>query len=390
MRYFGSVVRGVRMPIIHSGDNLAEVVSETIFRAVDNGALEVKDHDVIALTESIVARAEGNYASTEAIKIDVRNKFPSGPVGFVFPILSRNRMLGVLSAIAEGVDELIVQLSYPRDEVGNSFVDDLALRHQEINISTDEFSEEEFRALFGEKLLHPITKMDYPQMYRKAARNIKVIFSNNPLTILKYTNQVIVADIHTRFQTKEVLRSNGGEIILGLDDLLTSSINGSGYHPTYGLLGSNFASEGLLKLFPRDGQKVVEDIQQRFYKKYGKIVEVLVFGDGAFKDPVSKIWELADPVVAPFYTPGLEGSPHESKFKLIADTTLKDKRGVEAEEKMKQYIKKHQQKPASDLGTTPRHLTDLLGSLADLTSGSGDKGTPVVYIQGYFDSYADE
>lgn len=391
MRHFGTVARGLRMPVIKEGDKLGDIVFNTLSEAIDEEGLRVNDKDVISITESIVARSQGNYASTEALAKDVLNKTGGGTVGLVFPILSRNRFLIILQSIAKGVDKLIVQLSYPSDEVGNPLVsfDDLDKNH--INSVTDSFTEEEFRNLFSD-LRHPFTKTDYVKLYKEAADNISIIFSNDPRHILKYTDKVICADIHTRARTKRLLKEAGAKIVLGLDDLLNAPVDGSGYNELYGVLGSNYAKDGLLKLFPRDGQKLVEYVQQKMYDRYGKVVEVMVYGDGAFKDPYGKIWELADPVVSPFYTKGLIGEPNEIKFKLIADTEI-NASGEEANQKMKEYIKSHkgQEKSAkTSLGTTPRNLTDLLGSLSDLTSGSGDKGTPVIYIQGYFDDYTKE
>lgn len=390
MRYFGTVARGVRMPIIRQGDDLATIVAETIFQAFKYEKIEVKDKDIIALTESIVARAEGNYASSKAIIKDVQAKVGKGPVGFVFPILSRNRMYGIVKAVASAVDELIIQLSYPSDEVGNALISEELLFDYEINPNTQTFEEAEFRNLFGEELLHPITKQDYPSLYKSCGDNVKIIFSNDPQAILKYTNKVIAADVHSRHITKARLKQGGAELVLGLDDILTKSIGGSGYHPEYGLLGSNYASEDVLKLFPRSSKQVAEKIQTLFKKKTNRQVEVLVFGDGAFKDPVAKIWELADPVVAAAYTSGLGGTPHENKLKLLADDDFKHLDGEELEEKLKEHIKSSSKSAPNALGTTPRQISDLLGSLSDLMAGSGDKGTPVIYIQGYFDNYADE
>lgn len=393
MRYFGTVVRGVRMPVIKEGDDIVSVVSDTLIKAIDESGIEVHDKDVIGITESVVARAQGNYATVDQFAKDVRNKMGKGPVGLVFPILSRNRFLEMLKAIASGVDELIVQLSYPSDEVGNPIIsyDDLDNNH--VNPYDRVFSEKEFRDLFGKDLLHPFTKTDYVRLYSEAAPNIKIIFANQATAILKYTDKVICGDIHTRFRTKRILKENGAKVVLGLDDFLNCSVDGSGYNQKYGVLGSNYASNGKIKLFPRDSQETVEAIQKRMYDKYGKKVEVFIYGDGAFKDPFGKIWELADPVVSPFYTSGLVGQPNELKFKLLADTTFADLKGEEARKAMTEYIKSNKSKTKdahNSLGTTPRNLTDLLGSLCDLTSGSGDKGTPVIFIQGYFDDYTKE
>ena len=393
MRYFGTVVRGVRMPVIKEGDDIVSVVTDTLMKAIDESGIEVHDKDVIGITESVVARAQGNYATIEQFSADVRKKMGKGTVGLVFPILSRNRFLEMLKAIANGVDNLVVQLSYPSDEVGNPVIsyDDLDNNH--INPYDRVFTEEEFRALFGKDLLHPFTKTDYVRLYSEAAPNIKIVFANQPTAILKYTDKVICGDIHTRARTKRILKEKGAKVVLGLDDFLTESVDGSGYNQKYGVLGSNYASNGKIKLFPRDSQATVDNVQKRMFEKYGKRVEVFIYGDGAFKDPFGKIWELADPVVSPFYTDGLIGQPNELKFKLLADTTFADLKGEEARVAMTEYIKSNKSKTKdahNSLGTTPRNLTDLLGSLCDLTSGSGDKGTPVIYIQGYFDDYTKE
>ena len=393
MRYFGTVVRGVRMPVIKEGDDIVSVVSDTLMKAIDESGIKVYDRDVIGITESVVARAQGNYATIEQFSKDVRNKMGSGTVGLVFPILSRNRFLEMLKAIASGVDELIVQLSYPSDEVGNPIIsfDDLDNNH--VNPYDRVFTEKEFRDLFGKDLLHPFTKTDYVRLYSEAAPNIKIIFANQATAILKYTDKVICGDIHTRARTKRILKEAGAKVVLGLDDFLTESVDGSGYNQNYGVLGSNYASNGKIKLFPRDSQGTVDAIQKKMFEKYGKTVEVFIYGDGAFKDPFGKIWELADPVVSPFFTAGLIGQPNELKFKLLADTTFANLKGEEARIAMTEYIKSNKSKTKdahNSLGTTPRNLTDLLGSLCDLTSGSGDKGTPVIYIQGYFDDYTKE
>lgn len=393
MRFFGTVVRGVRMPVIKENDDIAEIVTSTLNLAFKEENITVHDRDVIGITESVCARAQGNYATTAQLAKDVKNKVGKGPVGLISPILSRNRFYAMLQAIASGVDELIIQLTYPSDEVGNPIVDYDSLDSKHVNPYSDEFSEEEFRKMFGPDLLHPFTKTDYVKLYSEVSDNVKIIFANQPTAILKYTKKVICADIHTRFRTKRILKENGAEVVLGLDDLLNAPVDGSGYNEQYGVLGSNYASDGRIKLFPRDCQQVVDRIQQYMYDTYKKEVEVFVYGDGAFKDPYGKIWELADPVVSPFFTKGLIGQPNEIKFKLIADTELASLHGDEARRAMEKYIKDNKAKTRDAkvaLGTTPRNLTDLLGSLCDLTSGSGDKGTPVVYIQGYFDDYTKE
>mgnify|MGYP001170178875 FL=1 len=391
MRHFGVTARGVRMPVIKQGDDLATLIPQHLFQAIDEEKISVHDHDVIGITESIVARAQGNYASIDDIAHDVRAKLGEGTVGLVFPILSRNRFLALLQGIAKGVDHLVIQLSYPSDEVGNGLVDVDRLDAANVDPYKDVFTEKEFRALLGPELLHPFTQCDYPKLYREVSANIEIIFANDPREILKYTRKVIAGDIHTRARTKRLLKQKGATVI-GLDEILNHSINGSGFNPSYGILGSNFAAPGKIKLFPRDSQALVDGIQKAFFDKYHKTVEVLVYGDGAFKDPVGKIWELADPVVAPFYTSGLKGTPHELKFKLLADTTFAALKGEQAQAEMKKAITKNKEKDhqESALGTTPRNLTDLIGSLCDLTSGSGDKGTPVIYLQGYFDTYSEE
>lgn len=392
MRHFGVTARGVRMPVIKAFDPLEDIIFETLTKSLDEDNIAVRDGDVIGITESIVARAQNNYASLQNIATSVRQKMGDGPVGLLFPILSRNRFLALLQGIAQGVDELIIQLSYPSDEVGNALISLDQMDEKGVNPHTDAFDDATFRSLFGPNLLHPFTNCDYPKMYQEVGKHIKIIYANQAKEILKYTKKVIAGDIHTRQRTKRILREAGAEMVIGLDDILTHSVDGSGYNPNYGLLGSNFASDGRIKLFPRDSQTLVDQLQARFYEKYHKQVEVLVYGDGAFKDPYGKIWELADPVVSPFFTKGLIGTPHELKFKLLADTKFASIKGEEAKQKMSEEILANKKKVTKEqsLGTTPRHLTDLIGSLCDLTSGSGDKGTPVIYIQGYFDTYADE
>ena len=392
MRYFGTVVRGVRMPVIKEGDDIVSIVSDTLMKAIDESGIEVRDKDVIGITESVVARAQGNYATVDQFSQDVRNKMGSGTVGLVFPILSRNRFLEMLKAIAKGVDELIVQLSYPSDEVGNPIIsyDDLDNNH--INPYDRVFTEKEFRDLFGKDLLHPFTKTDYVRLYSEAAPNIKIIFANQPTAILKYTDKVICGDIHTRFRTKRILKEKGAKVVLGLDDFLNESVDGSGYNQKYGVLGSNYASNGKIKLFPRDSQETVEAIQKRMFDKYGKTVEVFIYGDGAFKDPFGKIWELADPVVSPFFTEGLRGTPNELKLKYLADNEFDSLKGDSLKKAIVEKIKTKDKNLVGQMaseGTTPRQITDLLGSLCDLTSGSGDKGTPIILVQGYFDNYSD-
>ena len=392
MRKFGVRVYGVRMPVIKSGDQLETLVFNEVTAALASEHITIQDGDVIGITESIVARAQNNYAPIRAIAKDVRTKLGNGPIGLVFPILSRNRFLSLLEGIINGVDRLIIQLSYPQDEVGNQIttLDDIDAHH--VNPYFDTFKDDEFRHLFGPELLHPFTHCDYPKMYKDLSDKVTIIYANNPREILKYTSKVIAGDIHSRKRTKRILREAGAEIVIGLDDILNHPIDGSGYNADYGILGSNFASQGVIKLFPRDAQHLVESIQLKFLQVYQKKIEVLVYGDGAFKDPVGHIWELADPVVAPFYTSGLSGTPQELKFKMLADTKFVNKTADEAQSLIREEIRHNKTKERKEqaLGTTPRRLTDLIGSLCDLTSGSGDKGTPVVYIQGYFDNYSDQ
>lgn len=392
MRKFGVRVYGVRMPVIKSGDQLETLVFNEVTAALASEHITIQDGDVIGITESIVARAQNNYAPIRAIAKDVRTKLGNGPIGLVFPILSRNRFLSLLEGIINGVDRLIIQLSYPQDEVGNQIttLDDIDAHH--VNPYFDTFSDDEFRQLFGPELLHPFTHCDYPKMYKDLSDKVTIIYANNPREILKYTSKVIAGDIHSRKRTKRILREAGAEIVIGLDDILNHPIDGSGYNADYGILGSNFASQGVIKLFPRDAQNLVDSIQLKFLQVFQKKIEVLVYGDGAFKDPVGHIWELADPVVAPFYTSGLSGTPQELKFKMLADTKFANKTADEAQSLIREEIRHNKTKERKEqaLGTTPRRLTDLIGSLCDLTSGSGDKGTPVVYIQGYFDNYSDQ
>lgn len=392
-RVVGTVARGLRCPIVNRGDNIVEIVVDSVLKAAEIEGFQIQDRDIVSITESIVARAQDNYATTAHIAQDIRAKFGNVTLGVIFPILSRNRFATCLSGIAQGAQKIILMLSYPADEVGNHLVDLDALDEQGVNPWTDVLTETEFRRLFGYPI-HPFTGVDYIDYYKsivqKTGRECEIIFSNNPKTILEYTEDVLVCDVHTRQRTKRILRASGGKKILGLEDILTESIAGSGYNETYGLLGANKATEDSVKLFPRDCQTIVDSIQQRLQEKTGKLVEVMIYGDGAFKDPVGKIWELADPVVSPAYTPGLEGKPNEVKLKYLADNHFANLQG----EELKQAIVEQIENKADDLvgameaqGTTPRRLTDLIGSLSDLTSGSGDKGTPIVYIQGYFDNY---
>lgn len=392
-RMVGTVSRGLRAPIIRTGDDLVEIVTGSVMQAVNNGELEVHDRDIIAMTEAIVARAQGNYASVDDIAADVCAKLGGETVGVIFPILSRNRFAICLRGIAKGAKKVVLMLSYPSDEVGNHLVDWDALDAHNIDPYRDVLTLDKYRELFGYPK-HPFTGMDYVQYYsdviRECGAEVEVIFANDARAILDYTGNVLCCDIHTRARTKRILKAAGAERVYGLDDILNESVNGSGCNEKYGLLGTNKATEDTVKLFPRDCKSLVENIQSKMLELTGKHVEVMVYGDGAFKDPVGKIWELADPVVSPAYTDGLEGTPNELKLKYLADNEFASLSGEALRDAIKAEIKKKDGnlvgKMASE-GTTPRRLTDLIGSLCDLTSGSGDKGTPIVYIQGYFDNY---
>lgn len=392
-RVVGTVVRGLRSPIIKEGDNIVDIVVDCVSNASRVEGFKIQDKDVVAITESVVARAQGNYASIDDIAKDIKNKFGNETIGVVFPILSRNRFAILLRGIAKGAKKIILMLSYPSDEVGNHLVDIDVLDIKGVNPWTDVLSEQQFRDYFGYKL-HPFTGVDYIEYYKSIVAEFgiecEVIFSNNPRTILEYTKNVLVCDIHTRVRTKRIIKENGGINVYGLDEILNYSINNSGYNEKYGLLGSNKSTEEKIKLFPRDCQPIVDEIQNRLKEITGKTVEVMIYGDGAFKDPVGKIWELADPVVSPAYTSGLEGTPSEIKLKYLADNEFGDLRGEELRAAISKYIENKESSLVGNMlsqGTTPRRLTDLIGSLSDLTSGSGDKGTPIIYIQGYFDSY---
>lgn len=392
-RVVGTVVRGLRGPIINEGDDIEQIVVDSVLKAVEVEKLTVNDKDIVAITESIVARAQGNYATIDHIAEDIRLKFEDDTIGVIFPILSRNRFGNCLRGIAKGAKKLVIMLSYPSDEVGNHLVDLDTLDEKGINPWTDVLTEEKFRDLFGYNK-HAFTGIDYIDYYQSIAKEFgvecEIIFSNNPRTILEYTKNVLACDVHSRHRTKRILTENGGQKVYSLDDILQESINGSGYNEQFGLLGSNTATNDSLKLFPRDCQPVVDKIQDMLKEETGKNVEVMVYGDGAFKDPVGKIWELADPVVSPAYTAGLDGTPNEVKLKYLADNNFADLRGDELKVAISGFIdgKKDDLVGSQESqGTTPRKLTDLIGSLADLTSGSGDKGTPIVFIQGYFDNF---
>ena len=395
-RMIGTVSRGVRAPIIRSGDNLAEIVTASVLEAAQSEGYEIRNRDIIAMTEAIVARAQGNYASVDDIAADVRAKFGGETVGVIFPILSRNRFAICLKGIARGATKIVLMLSYPSDEVGNHLVSLDVLDEKGVDPYRDVLDLKKYRELFGYEK-HRFTGVDYVEYYESLIRGegaeCEIIFANNPRAILDYTKNVLYCDIHTRQRTARILKANGGELVYGLDQILNAPVNGSGYNENYGLLGSNKATEEQVKLFPRDCQALVEDIQDRILKATGKLVEVMVYGDGAFKDPVGKIWELADPVVSPAYTPGLEGTPNELKLKYLADNDFASLSGEELKEAIKAEIEKKDANLVGNMaseGTTPRRLTDLIGSLCDLTSGSGDKGTPIVHIQGYFDNYTTE
>ena len=396
-RMVGTVSMGLRAPIIREGDDLAKIVPEMVQAAMATGELAPRDRDVLAMTEAIVARAQGNYASVDNIADDVRAKLGGETVGVIFPILSRNRFAICLRGIAKGCKKIVLMLSYPSDEVGNHLIDWDLMDEHNVDPYRDVLTEKQYRDMFG-YIKHTFTGVDYVEYYSNLIREMgaecEVIFANDCRAILPYTKNVLNCDIHTRERTKRILKAAGAERVCGLDDIMTESINGSGYNARFGLLGSNKATENTVKLFPRECQDLVEEIQDNLIKLTGKHIEVMVYGDGAFKDPVGKIWELADPVVSPAYTPGLEGTPNELKLKYLADNDFAGLSGEELRDAIKNKI---QQKDGPSLvgnmaaqGTTPRRLTDLIGSLCDLTSGSGDKGTPVVYIQGYFDNYTNE
>lgn len=395
-RMIGTVSRGVRAPIIREGDDLAQIVVDSVLAAAQSAPFTIQDRDIIAVTEAVVARAQGNYANVHNIADDVRRKLGGGTVGVIFPILSRNRFAICLKGIAMGCKKVVLMLSYPSDEVGNHLIDLDEMDEKGVNPWTDVLTEQKYRELFGYKT-HVFTGVDYVDYYKKLIESTgaeaEVIFANDPRAVLDYTKNVLACDIHTRARTKRLLKKAGAEVVCTLDDIMTESIDGSGYNDRFGLLGSNKATEETVKLFPIHCDEMVAKIHQMMLDKTGKNVEVMIYGDGAFKDPVGKIWELADPVVSPAYTPGLEGTPNEVKLKYLADNDFADLKGDALKEAIKGYIHDKDEKAQSlkgtmvTQGTTPRRLTDLIGSLADLTSGSGDKGTPIIYIQGYFDNY---
>ena len=392
-RLVGTVSRGVRAPIIREGDDLAKIVVDSVLAAGKSEGFSFHDRDVVAVTEAVVARAQGNYAHINDIAADVKNKLGGETIGVIFPILSRNRFSVCLKGIARGAKKVVLMLSFPADEVGNHLIDEELLDEKGVNPWSDVLTEAKYRELFG-RVLHPFTGVDYVEFYseliRESGAEVEIVLSNNPKTILDYTDKVLTCDIHSRNRTKRILKKAGASVVLGLDDILTAPVNGSGCNPTYGLLGSNKATEETVKLFPKDCDQFVANVAAMFKEQTGKNIEVMVYGDGAFKDPVGKIWELADPVVSPAYTPGLEGTPNEVKLKYLADNNFADLSGDALKEAISDYIRHKDEDLKGQMvsqGTTPRRLTDLIGSLCDLTSGSGDKGTPIILVQGYFDNY---
>ena len=391
-RKVGTTSRGIRCPIIREGDDLGKIVVNSVIEAAESEGFRLNDRDVVGVTESVVARSQGNYASVDAIAKDVKKKLGGETIGVIFPILSRNRFAICLRGIARGAKKIVLMLSYPSDEVGNELVSLDKLDEAGVNPYSDVLTEEKYRQLFGQNL-HPFTLVDYVQYYgdliREEGAEVEIIFANNPRVILDYTKKVLTCDIHTRARTKRILRAAGAEVVCGLDDILNESVDGSGYNEKFGLLGSNKSTESTIKLFPKECGDLVMEIQKSFLEKTGKHIEVMVYGDGAFKDPVGKIWELADPSVSVANTPGLEGTPNELKLKYLADNDFADLSGEALKKAIEQRIREKGDLAGSmaSQGTTPRRLTDLIGSLCDLTSGSGDKGTPVILVQGYFDNY---
>lgn len=391
MKYTGVTSRGIISPIFSQGDDVIKLTCDAVIQASEKDGFSIDDRDIIGITESVIARTQGNYATCAQIADDVRAKFGGGSLGVVFPIFSRNRFSILLKAISMSCDKLYIQLSYPGDEVGNELISVDRLDSAGVNPYSESFDETGFRKVFGNNTTHVFTGIDYIEYYKSLGDNIEIIFSNDPAYILNYTKNVLCADIHTRHRTKKIIKKNGGEIVLAMDEILADSVDGSGFNPDYGLLGSNMAGDDKVKLFPRDCQPVVDSIQKEMKNRTGKNVEVLIYGDGCFKDPIGGIWEFADPVVSPAYTSGLEGTPNEIKMKYIADTQLKDISNDNLADAMREQIKKKDanlEGKKDALGTTPRRYIDLIGSLCDLTSGSGDRGTPVVYIKGYFSNYA--
>jgi len=389
MRTIGACARGVRAPLIKTGDNIAQIVADSVLAAVKEENIQLRDRDVIGITEAVVARSQGNYATCGQISEDIRQKYPSGVLAAAFPILSRNRFANILKGIAGGCEKLYILLSYPADEVGNELISWEALDRSGINPYTDTLTEQEYRKVFGYETKHVFTHIDYVEYYKSLGDHVEIIFGNDVRNILAYTKNALCCDIHTRFRSKRLLKEAGAEIVFGLDDVMSQPVSGSGYNETFGVLGSNKATENSVKLFPRDCERVVEEVAGKLKEASGKQIEVMIYGDGAFKDPVGKIWELADPVVSPAFTQGLNGTPNELKIKYLLDNEFAGKTGEEASEALRGAIRsKKGDLEDKSLGTTPRRYTDLLGSLCDLMSGSGDKGTPIVLIQGYFDDYA--
>lgn len=390
-RIIGTVSMGLRAPIIKEGDDLVTTVFDVVKKASDKGDITLRDKDVVCITESLVARAQGNYVTIEQIAEDVNKKFDGDELAILFPILSRNRFSILLKAFALTGKKLHICLSYPQDEVGNWLIDEMDLFNSDVNPYQDVLDMDEYKKLAGD-YKHEFTGISYPDFYKEIAPNSEIHFLNNPVDALKFTDQVLVSSIHTRNLVKRQLEENGAKKVLKLDEIMTESIDGSGFNKDYGLLGSNLSTDNKVKLFPRDGQNFVDSLQKRLVDEFGKQIEVMIYGDGAFKDPVGKIWELADPVVSPAFTDGLVGTPNEIKIKYIADTELEDLSGEERDKAIREKITHKADKligKNETLGTTPRQITDLLGSLCDLTSGSGDKGTPIILIQGYFDNYSD-
>lgn len=392
-RRIGTVARGLRAPIIKAGDDLRKIVVDTVMACHEGGDFTIRDRDVLAITESILARAQENYVTIEQLTRDIQSKVGDGTIGVVFPITSRNRFGICLQAIAGAAEKVVVMLSYPSDEVGNHMVSREKVEEAGLNPFTDLLTLEEFEEHFG-PAAHPFTNMNYPEYYTELINSegaeAEIIFCNDPRRILEYTEDIICADIHTRFGTKKAVREAGGRRVIGLDDIMTEPVGGSGCNPQYGILGCNRSTDRIVKLFPTNCQEFVEGVQADLKERTGKTVEVMIYGDGAFKDPVGKIWELADPVVSPGYTAGLEGQPHELKLKYLADNEFAELKGAELQAAIEKKISEKESGVEGQMGTTPRQLTDLLGSFCDLTSGSGDKGTPFVYIQGYFDVYTDK
>lgn len=391
MKHTGVTSRGIILPIFRQGDDLVSETCQSILNAAQAENFAIEDGDIIGITESVVARTQGNYATCEQIAADIREKFGGKTLGIVFPILSRNRFSVLLKAISMACETLYVQLAFPSDEVGNGLISWDLMDEKKVNPYSDSFTEEEFRKVFDGEIRHPFTGVDYLAFYKSIGSNIKLLFSNDPAYVLNYTSNVLCCDIHTRKRTKRIIKAAGGQIVLGLDDILNNSVDGSGYNPDYGLLGSNMSTEDTVKLFPRECNAIVTALQQEMKVRTGKKVEVLVYGDGCFKDPIGGIWELADPVVSPAYTAGLEGTPNELKMKYFADNQLSDLSGEALTKAMQERIREKEASLTGSMtaqGTTPRRYTDLIGSLCDLTSGSGDRGTPCVYIKGYFTNFA--